>query len=184
MRTLAIACLVAACSSSSKSPDAQPHDSSNPGTTCSAYCMTLQAACTGANGQFMSMQTCTSSCMNYPLGNAGDQSGNSLACRAYHAMLAQTDPVTHCVHAGPSGGGACGNPCDGFCSLVVKECATQYPSASACATTCAGFAATPAYTDNVQTGNSLSCRIYAATLASTMPAAHCADTGSASTTCQ
>ena len=182
MRALVVACL-AACSSSAKTADARPHDS-GPGVTCAAYCMTIQPACSGANGQYISMQTCTSSCMNFPPGSAGDQSGNSLACRAYHAMLAQSDPVTHCVHAGPSGGGVCGNPCDGFCSLVATECPTQYPSASACATTCASFAAAPAYTDNVQTGNSLSCRIYAATLASTNPSAHCADTASASATCQ
>ena len=41
---------------------------------------------------------------------------------------------------------------------------------------CAGFAATPAYTAAVTGGNSLSCRIYHATAASTGPATHCPHT--------
>ena len=180
-----LACLLlVACGGSHASPDARPIDSAGSAASCSDYCRTIIAACTGANNQYLSMQTCTSSCMSYPLGTTGDQSGNSLACRAYHAMLAQTDPTTHCVHAGPSGGGACGDPCDGFCSLVVADCATQYPSAGACATTCAGFATTPAYSANVTSGNSLSCRIYEATLASTNAAAHCPNTAASSATCQ
>jgi hypothetical protein len=170
-----------ACSSSMKPP---PVDSAGSAATCANYCRTILAACTAANGQYVSMQTCTSSCMHFTAGAIGDQSGNSLECRNFHATLAQTDPVSHCVHAGPSGGGLCGAPCEGFCTLAVAECPTQYASAGACASVCANFAATPAYTDNVQSGNSLSCRIYEATLASTAPSTACPNTAAQSTVCQ
>jgi hypothetical protein len=51
-------------------------------------------------------------------------------------------------------------------------------------TTCAGFATTPAYSDAVKSGNSLSCRIYHATAASLAPAVHCPHTAAVSATCQ
>jgi hypothetical protein len=147
-------------------------------------CTTIQAACTGTNAQYASMDTCVASCAHFPAGASGAMSGNSLACREYHAMAAQTDPTTHCVHAGPSGGGVCGMPCDGFCSLVVAECPAQYASATDCMTTCGGYIATPSYNATVTTGNSLSCRIFHATEAAMDPATHCSHTAMASPVCQ
>jgi hypothetical protein len=153
---------------------------------CMSYCTAIQANCTMANNQYQysSMADCVASCSHFPAGTGGAQTGNSLACRAYHANAAMADPVTHCVHAGPSGGGVCGNPCDGFCALVDAECPAVYPSAAMCATTCATFATAPAYTAAVTGGNSLSCRIYHATAASTDPTTHCPHTGMTSATCQ
>jgi hypothetical protein len=113
------------------------------------------------------------SCPHYPVGTAGAQSGDSLACRQYHAGAAMADPNTHCVHAGPSGAGVCGTPCNGFCDLAVAECQTQYADQNTCATACASMTMTPAFSSAVQSGNSLSCRIYHATAASTDPTTHC-----------
>jgi hypothetical protein len=145
---------------------------------CNTYCTRTQTNCTAANAQYSGMDTCMASCTHFPVGTLADTGGNTLGCRIYHAGNAATDPVTHCIHAGPSGGGGCGNPCDGFCSLVVAECSTQYPSASDCATTCATFATTPPYSAAVTAGDDLSCRIYHATAASTDPTTHCPHTGS------
>jgi len=145
---------------------------------CTTYCTKVTTNCTGSNGQYGSMDTCMASCAHFPVGSEADTAGNTLGCRIYHAGNAATDPVTHCIHAGPSGGGACGNPCDGFCSLVDAECPTQYPSATACATLCAGYATTPHYSAAVTSGDSLSCRIYHATNAATDPTTHCPHTGS------
>jgi hypothetical protein len=176
MRHLALALFFAAAcgSSDTKTPDA--------GLTCSAYCTSVMAACTTTNQQYASMDQCVASCAHYPEGASGDMSGNTLGCRTTHANLAKTDPTTHCVHAGPSGGGVCGTPCEGFCSLVTAECPTAWTTAS-CPTGCAAFAATPPYTSNITSGNSLSCRIYHATEASTDATDHCAHTTASSTPC-
>ena len=182
MRYLAIALIfAAACGSDTKTTDA-----AGGGLSCSAYCTSILGACTGANAQYGGtdggMATCMASCAHFPTGMAADMTGNTLGCRTNHANLAKTDATTHCVHAGPSGGGACGMPCEGFCSLVTAECPTQW-TASSCPTGCAAFAATPPYTAMVQSGNNLSCRIYHATAASTDPTTHCPHTTATSVTC-
>ena len=180
MRILSLALIFAAAcgSDSTKTPDAAAG-----ALSCMDYCTTIMGACTGANAQYSAMADCVASCGHFPVGAMADQMGNTLGCRTYHANAAKTDAATHCIHAGPSGGGVCGMPCDGFCSLVTAECATQYPSASGCATTCAGYAATPPYSASVTSGNSLSCRIYHATAASTDPSLHCPHTAMTSVTC-
>ena len=144
-----------------------------------AYCTTIMTACSGSNQQYDAMENCMGACATYTIGTAADTGGNTLGCRLYHAHNALTDPVTHCIHAGPSGGGVCGNPCDGFCSIVDSVCPAQYPT-GACTTLCPTYAATPTYTDPA-TGNTLSCRIYHATNAAAGSAAaaiHCAHAGS------
>jgi hypothetical protein len=183
MKTICLAVLLlAACGSDSNNSgiDAPGGESgSGSGTLdCASYCTKITANCTGANNQYGSMATCVASCAHFPVGAISDLSGNTLGCRLYHAGAAAADPGTHCIHAGPSGGTVCGQPCDGFCSLVTAECATQYPSAGTCATQCANYATTPLYSAAVTSGNSLSCRIYHATAASTDPTTHCPHTGS------
>jgi len=166
-------------------PDSKTPDTPGGTLSCTAYCTTIQGACTAANLQYSDMATCVATCAHFTVGAASDTSGDTLGCRTNHAMLAQTGPGTHCVHAGPSGGGVCGMPCEGFCSIVVPECPTQWPSATTCPTMCAGLNPVPAYTANVQSGDSLSCRIYHATAASTNPTTHCPHTAvTGSATCQ
>jgi hypothetical protein len=180
MRTLAVVLLVACAGKAPPGPTAD----AAPMLDCATYCARITTNCTGANVQYGAMNQCMASCASFPQGAISDTSGNTLGCRIYHAGAAAADPTTHCVHAGPSGAPACGAACDGFCSLVVAECSAQYPDANTCATTCAGFATTPAYTANVTSGNSLSCRIYHATAASTDPTTHCPHTASVSAVCQ
>ncbi len=150
---------------------------------CTSYCTRVTANCTGANAQYDSVNTCMGTCAHLPMGALADTSGNTLGCRIYHAGNAAMDPATHCVHAGPSGGGHCGNPCDGFCSIVTGACPAQWPSPADCATTCATFAAMPAYSTAATGGNSLSCRIYHATNAAIDPATHCSHTTATSPVC-
>ncbi len=172
MRYLANAVVfLAACTSgnSGKTPDAGI-------PSCATYCTNITANCTTINLQYSTAAACMASCPHFPVGTGSDMSGDTLGCRVNHAALAMTDPTTHCVHAGPSGGGACGMPCEGFCSLVVAECPAQYPDAATCAATCMGFAAAPPYTAMVTGGNSLSCRIYHATAAAMDPTTHCPHT--------
>src|SRR5947209_1595728 len=121
MRILLVCLLTAAACGSDSTPakmDAAKMDGTGSGALdCGTYCSKITAACTTTNAQYGAMDTCMASCSHFPVGTAADQSGDTLGCRIYHTMLAMTDPTTHCVHAGPSGGGACGMPCEGFCSL-------------------------------------------------------------------
>jgi hypothetical protein len=151
---------------------------------CPTYCSRVMSACTGANLQYATMDSCVASCAHFPIGTLADTSGNSIGCRMYHAMNAISAPDTHCLHAGPAGGGHCGTPCEGFCSIVTQVCTTEYPTLDSCATACAGFAAAPDYTFNVATGNTRSCRIHHATNAAIDPTTHCPHTAVASTPCQ
>lgn len=183
MKTCLLLLVVAACGSDSSTIDAKPTggsdakvfmDAAPQPATCSTYCSTITSACTGAtNSQYGSMVTCIASCAHFPVGTAGEQSGDTLQCRAYHANAALVDPATHCVHAGPSGGSVCGTPCQGFCDMAVAECPTQYPAAAGCATTCGGMTAGSAFDSSIQSGNTVSCRVYHATAASTDPTTHC-----------
>jgi hypothetical protein len=155
--------------------------------TCQSYCQGIIAACTGANNQYDTMPNCLASCAAYPMGALNDQSGNTLGCRISHTMLAQSDPATHCIHAGPSGASVCGTPCQGFCTIDQHVCTgslAQYQDDATCQSACAGFATQPPYSASVTSGNSLSCRIYHAIAASTGPQVHCGHTAVQSATCQ
>ena len=83
-------------------------DSPTPTTACSDYCTDIMATCTGDNAQYASNDECLSSCSGFSTAGAdGDTSGDTLQCRVYHAGAAESDPATHCSHAGPTGGGVC-----------------------------------------------------------------------------
>jgi hypothetical protein len=176
MRTLAIACLVVAGCVGNVPGNSS---SGSGGIDCPSYCAEVMTNCSGSNAQYTAMENCMGACSAFTVGTAADTSGNTLGCRIYHAGNAATDPVTHCIHAGPSGGAACGTVCEGFCSIVESVCPTQYPT-GACETLCPGYAKTPPYSLNA-TGNTLACRTYHAqnAAANAMSAAvHCPHTGS------
>ncbi len=98
-----------------------------------------------------------------PAGAEGDTSGNSVGCRTYHARasVALQDPLTHCPHAGASGGAVCGTWCDNYCDLAGAICTGAnelYADAAACATACDGLPDDGAPGD--VSGDSVQCRIY------------------------
>jgi len=158
--------------------------------TCASYCATIATNCTVANLMYGNNDECLATCLRFNEGASSDTGGNTLGCRLYHAGNAggpAANADTHCRHAGPGGDGVCGANCEGFCTIVQGNCASQpnppYASMGACMTACAGYAAQPAYVANA-TGNNLACRLYHATAASANPGLHCAHTGMVSTTCQ
>ncbi len=137
--------------------------------------------CTGSNAQFTSQASCEGTCSAWMAGTAGATSGNTLACRGYHLGVAATGTAaaaTHCPHAGPGGGGACGANCEGFCTVAQAKCAGQFADNTACMTACSGFTnATAMYTSMGNgSGNTFACRLYHLTVAAT-------DTASATTHC-
>jgi hypothetical protein len=146
---------------------------------CDSYCAAIMETCTGDLAQYDNMQNCVDSCANFPTGALTDSSGNTLGCRVYYTEAARGDAQAHCEHAGPGGGGMCGATiCAGFCSIVVAECPTQWPSNALCtnATTgCPAVTSTPPY-KAPSTGNTIQCRLYHATMAATDPGGHCGHT--------
>ncbi len=153
-------------------------------TACDAYCDSVQTNCAGANAQFPSKAACVKACAFIPEGAPSDQSGNSLACRTYHAGAAATDATQHCPHAGPSGAGVCGTPCEGYCNLMIGVCTTEFTDYSECTTKCDAFTGKDAtdYNTSFVSGDSLNCRIYHATVAASDPSGgtdtlHCPHAG-------
>src|SRR5262245_42399474 len=165
MRAIWISLLLIACGEADPtSLDASKgggSDSGRGGLTldCDSYCNAINTACTATRKQYASVQNCLDACADLPLGALSDTSGNTLGCRVYHTTAAMTDPATHCVHAGPSGGGQCGaSICEGFCSIAVSECPTQWQAGS-CATNCGGLPSTPPYSTQ-SLGDTIECRLY------------------------
>jgi hypothetical protein len=192
--------LLAACSSSDDpAPPPAP-------TACETYCTAVAASCTAAADNPYSGLTgdCLTVCNTraaWPATGATANS-NSLACRTTHAQLAANPgpPAVHCPHAGPTGGGVCGNQalagmpsaghsayCDNYCSLAERNCTGTnqlFASRGACETACAGL--TVGTVANAATGNSVQCRINHLLAASAAPATHCPHGSITSTagTCQ
>jgi hypothetical protein len=70
--------------------------------TCAEYCVTIQANCTGDNEQFANPGACNAAC-DWDLGDRGATTGDTVACRLYHATAAgesEDAAMTHCPHAG------------------------------------------------------------------------------------
>jgi hypothetical protein len=135
---------VAGCGSGGSAADMSALDmkAANTAPTCSDYCATIQANCTGDQQQYTDTPTCMADCAVFPLGKSTDATGNTLGCRTYHAGAAKADPKTHCQHAGPGGAGVCGANCDGLCQLALKWCVGPnqvYRDAADCMTRCAAF---------------------------------------------
>jgi hypothetical protein len=160
------------------------NDCNTPSGGCNTYCSTIQSNCTGSNAQFASMDTCLATCATLPLGMDADMVGNSVGCRTYHGTAAKFDPDTHCIHAGPSGGGVCGDYCESFCAIVPKVCLGLYPTSKECMFECSQFPNAEPYDASDTSGDSFACRLYHATIASVDPATHCSHVNEASPVCK
>lgn len=156
-----------------------------PTLDCATYCGRIMTACTGGNAQFASMDNCMDTCAAYPEGAIEDMAGNTLGCRIYHAGAAGASPAdadTHCSHAGPLGDGVCGTACESFCTIAEDQCPDAYASMGMCMTGCATF--TPGdYSTASTSGNTLACRMYHLSVASTQPDPHCGHVTLISSTC-
>lgn len=154
--------------------------------TCDEYCDQIETHCAGALTQYTNRDGCLDICAAFDQGEPGDQGGNSLECRAYHAGAALGDPDTHCTHAGPGGAGLCGSNCEGFCTVVMAACTggnEAYGSINECLTACMDFADTEPFDVSDVSGDTLACRLYHASVAMADPETHCAHTQPVSATC-
>jgi hypothetical protein len=146
--------------------------------SCATYCANIDANCTGANKQYAMVAQCMATCAFFEDGDFDDTTGNTLGCRDYHAKAAEGDPGVHCIHAGPTGGTAnqCGEICESFCTIALAACTganEAYDDMAACMTACEDFETEDAYDTGDTTGNTIECRVYHATVASTTPDVHC-----------
>ncbi len=153
---------------------------------CSDYCGLIGDHCQGDDAQYNGDAICEATCANMPVGNAGDELGNSASCRTFHAVLAAEEPSTHCAHAGPAGDGTCGADCESFCSVALTLCGgdlSVFSGAEDCISTCETFPTEPEYSADVPDGDSFACRLRHLTLASLQPEVHCSHIGTDSPVC-
>ena len=66
----------------------------------------------------------------------------------------------------------------------MKACKTAFADEATCKTECAAFKDTVAYNATGSSGDSLACRLYHLTVASTTPDPHCMHITKASPTCK
>jgi hypothetical protein len=192
--------LVGCGDSDSKTVDAAPPiDTAAPvPPDCTTYCNAIQTNCTATNAQYPDAAHCMAACASFAIGTTGEQVGNTLGCRQYHAGAPSMSlPTTHCPHAGPGGDltsvtappGTCGDACTSFCTLEIKACGTtasapttgQYADMNACVTACKAFPNSGHLYGPTAKGDSLACRLYHATNAAMTGNAmvHCPHTAAA-----
>ena len=152
---------------------------------CEDYCALITDHCQDEVSQYPGTELCESTCANIPQGAAGDELGNSVACRTFHAVLAAEGPEEHCPHAGPAGDNICGSDCESFCSLAASTCGDLSPFAGSedCIAQCEAFPADVEYSAEVPDGDNYACRLRHLTLASLQPEIHCSHIATDSPVC-
>jgi hypothetical protein len=168
---------LAGCGDNGTNPgsDAGVPDMSMKTPDCVTYCNLIAMNCKGDEatdgglGQYPNPSSCMNECKQMPVGSASDTTGDTLGCRTYHAGLAAGDPITHCPHAGSSGGGVCGDRCTVFCSRALAVCTTAnnvtmpyFKSTADCMNQCGKvpFKYDPTLPELVQSGTTLNCAFY------------------------
>jgi hypothetical protein len=127
-----------------------------PKTPCEAFCDRVTHRCDDYP-QYPGEASCVAVCETWPEG-AGHDNESTLACREHHLEETLSDPASHCAHAGPSGGGACGSPCESFCALALALCPEAYDAASPCLPACDLFDDGGVWSSSTSAGDTLQCR--------------------------
>ncbi|HEX7668558.1 MAG TPA: hypothetical protein VF395_03195 [Polyangiaceae bacterium] len=150
-----------------------------PKTLCERYCDTVMANCTGDNPVYKSRAVCDEVCKVLPPGRPGDTDVDSIECRLHFAELVATlgEASVNCPAAGPGGDGICGANCEGFCTIALAACPDSPVSGVGCAKACSDLPDPGGYTSNIDSGDSVECRLYHASAATVDPATHCRHTG-------
>jgi hypothetical protein len=186
---LALSTLALACGDDDGvSPDAGPMTGNDagggadPDPTCDNYCNLVMSSCSGEYAQYPDLATCMNYCTavgEWDPGTRGDTSGNSIACRIYHANAPSiANPALHCYHAGATGGNMCGTWCENYCDVLETTCRGSdqvFASPAECMTACAAYPTDGLAGDTA--GDSVQCRLYHAGIPAAMsPDTHCPHT--------
>ena len=178
---------LAACGASGPSgaQDGAAGDATGAALSCTSYCATIQAACTSDIQQYSDMNSCVASCAAFPVGAAGDTSGDTLGCRITYAKKAAASAsaaALQCTHAGPGGDGVCGDNCSGYCDIAMMYCtaanmAELYDSRTACMADCAtrmtDMKLDAGDGQRTDMGNEVACLLYHAQMGAVAPVSHC-----------
>jgi hypothetical protein len=140
---------------------------------CERYCTAVMQNCTGPVQVYESPAVCLRACRALDPGTPGDRTGNTIACRLFHAKQIELigDEVTECPAAGPGGDGVCGSNCEGYCTLLQDLC----PPALGveCRATCPTIPDPGGYDSSKSSGLTLQCRLYHVSAATQVPDLHC-----------
>ena len=109
------------------------------------------------------------------LGEAGDTDVNTLHCRFHQAESARDtgEPEVHCPAAGLGGNDVCGSNCDGFCHAMLLTCTPAFDTLTDCMVDCADVPDLGTNSADIQSGNSVQCRIWHVGAATITTDPHC-----------
>lgn len=146
---------------------------------CQTFCDVALDACPRAETESVAVYdstfTCLRQCGAYAVGTPGDDSGNTLACRMTHALIARDFPgerANSCPAAGPGGNGVCGSNCEGYCNLMLQTCDT-FTTDDECQSACREVPDLGGFEVSQNEGNSVQCRLYHLGAALASPTFHC-----------
>lgn len=149
---------------------------------CGLYCDTILANCQGEFEQYTQARICEIYCGTLPLGEVGDETGNTVACRLHHAQQIEEiggEEVSLCPIAGPGGAGVCGRNCEGFCAANEALCDPEL-SQEDCVEDCEKLEELGSYDTSIQAGGSVQCRLYHVSAATINATLHCPHAAGAS----
>jgi len=164
-------------------PTASCVDDATSEPSCEDYCRVVNVACTDELAVYESDAQCLAVCEALPPGTIGDRAENTVGCRKYHAHAALIGPADHCAHTSPTGDGTCGEGVDGicasYCRVAEAACPAEYGQAftdtADCLARCAlvpGGAGPAGYAvGDVESGDSVGCRVLHAARAFAEPSA-------------
>lgn len=156
---------------------------------CTQYCDEIQNACVQANAQYQDDASCRETCALLPPGESDDPVGNTIACRYEELKKAIASQTTEamCPAAGPGGFNrssqqVCGDRCTTYCELMKSVCAGKSPVADldleTCLSLCNSVPDNPAYdptnSDVKDHDDSIQCRMWHLSVATTAADPHCA----------
>ena len=153
-------------------------DTGEQAADCEMYC-NFNAACDDDFPQYTTIGPCLSVCDAIPLGNMGDQTGNTVGCRTFYAIQAGENTEQKeqfCLNSGPMGNDACGGPCESFCAIAAVACAggnEAFPDTITCLAECAMWDTEVVYNANVMEDDNYACRLKHLTYATVDPLTHC-----------
>ena len=148
--------------------------------TCENYCDIISNDCTStSHSQYVASNICIASCQAFAVGVIGDTTGNTLACRLYHAIGATADQNTECPAAGPSGNGVCGGSCDGYCAMMMTYCSDRFVDDADCQSACATWIESTFDSYYYRPFETTSCALYGAQRATIDPDGYCIEASEA-----
>ncbi len=148
---------------------------------CQTYCeLSLSVCTTSSTRVFDDEAECFTACADYVSNGIDDEtSGDTVQCRIYHLTAARDgDPITHCPHTAPDGGGVCigPSPCGSYCGQMQEICLdfNIFPEEGfrdACVSACLAYPNTGIAGDT--SGDTFQCRQRAALAARNDPSTFC-----------